>query len=401
MAIYNYKAKTTDGDIRRGKIVALSESEVLSKLRRRELSPVKIQNVSNDLDVKLSLFLFKPKNKDLVIFSRQFSVMISAGVPVVESLRVMVDQTQNLFMQKMITQITAEVDGGAALSDALARYPKFFSYFFVNIVRSGETSGKLDEVLNYLADEMEKNYDMSKKFSGAMVYPAFIISALGGVAVMLLVFVIPQLTSVLSETGAALPLSTRIVLGASSFLKKYLIFLIIGLATLIFLIRAYIRTPQGTRRADELLLRLPIFGDLFNKIYLIRFTRSLSTLLKGGVTITRALEVSGAVAGNTVYQDLIRRTLLSINDGRSISSVMEASNQIPKMVPQMIAIGERTGKLDMVLDKVTDFYAREVSNKLNNLSTLLEPVIMVVLGVGVAVMVAAVIMPMYNMASQF
>jgi type IV pilus assembly protein PilC len=401
MAIYYYKAKNQDGRSRSGHLVALSENEALGKLRRRELSPVKIRDVSRDLDTRISLFLFKPKNKDLVIFSRQFSVMISAGVPVVESLKVMVDQSSNLYMQRMITQITSEVDGGATLSDALGKHPKFFSYFFINIVRSGETSGKLDEVLNYLADEMEKNYDMNKKFSGAMIYPAFIISALGGVAVMLMVFVIPQLTSVLTETGTVLPLSTRVVLAVSGFFQKYLILLIISLGTLIFLIRAYIRTPQGTRYADELLLRLPIFGDLFNKIYLIRFTRSLSTLLKGGVTITRALEVAGAVAGNTVYQDLIKKTLLSINDGRSISSVMEASSQIPKMVPQMVSIGERTGKLDMVLDKVTDFYSREVTNKLNNLSTLLEPIIMVVLGVGVAVMVAAVILPMYNMASQF
>ena len=216
-----------------------------------------------------------------------------------------------------------------------------------------------------------------------------------------MVYIIPQLMSVVTESGASLPISTRIVLAVSQFLQKYLIFLIIGLAALIFSARAYIRTPKGRHQADELLLHLPIFGDLFNKIYLIRFTRSLSTLLKGGVTITRALEISGAVAGNAVYKDLIGLTLTSISDGRPISSVMEASEEIPKMVPQMMAIGERTGKLDMVLDKITDFYSREVSNKLNNLSTLMEPIIMVILGVGVAIMVAAVLMPMYNMASQF
>ncbi|MCX6795818.1 MAG: type II secretion system F family protein [Candidatus Falkowbacteria bacterium] len=401
MAVYSYSAKNSEGRRKHGRIVAMSENDAAAKLGRRELSPIKIRDISRDIDTRLLLLLSRPKNKDLVVFSRQFSVMISAGVPIVESLKVMVDQAENLYMQKMIIQITSDVDGGATLSDSLAKYPKFFSYFFVNIVRSGETSGKLDEVLDYLADEMEKNYDMSKKFSGAMIYPAFIISALGGVAVMLMVFIIPQLTAVLTESGAALPVSTRMVLWLSDFLRKYLIFLVIILVAIVFLFRAYIKTPQGKRKTDQLLLRLPIFGDLFNKIYLIRFTRSLSTLLKGGVTITRALEVSAAVAGNMVYQDLIRLTLASINDGRPISSIMEASDRIPKMVPQMMAIGERTGKLDMVLDKVTDFYSREVSNKLNNLSILMEPIIMVVLGVGVAVMVAAVILPMYNMASQF
>ena len=276
--IYSYRAKNSDGKTKGGRLVALSESDAIGKLRRRDLAPFKVREISNDLETKISLFLFKPKTKDLVVFSRQFSVMISAGVPIVESLRVMVDQTENLYLQKMIVQITTDVDGGANLSDALAKYPKFFSYFFVNIVRSGETSGKLDEVLDYLADEMEKNYDMSKKFSGAMIYPAFIITALGGVAVMLMIFIIPQLTEVLSETGTELPIATKIVLAVSHFLQNYIIFLIIGLVAAVFLFRAYIKTPGGKRTTDQILLRLPIFGDLFNKIYLFRFTRSLSTL---------------------------------------------------------------------------------------------------------------------------
>lgn len=401
MAIYSYQARNINGKNKRGRIVALSENDAVGKLNRRNLSPYRLKEISNAIETKLTLFLFKPKTKDLVIFSRQFSVMISAGVPVVESLRVMVDQTENLYFQKMIIQITADVDGGTVLSDALAKYPKFFSYFFINIVRSGETSGKLDEVLNYLADETEKNYDMNKKFSGAMIYPAFIICALGGVAVMLMVFVIPGLTDVLAESGTELPLATRIVMSVSKFFQDYIIFIAIGIAILIFLFRAYVKSPKGKETTDKILLKLPIVGNLFSKIYLIRFTRSLSTLLKGGVTITKSLEVAGAVAGNTVYKELIRDTLLAINDGHPISSVLEASNEIPKMVPQMMAIGERTGKLDMVLDKVTDFYSREINNKLDNLSTLLEPIIMVVLGVGVAVMVAAVILPMYTMATAF
>src|SRR5574344_1064679 len=241
--IYSYSAKNSEGKKRYGRLVAFSESDALGKLRRRDLAPYKIREISNDLETKISLFIFKPKTKDLVIFSRQFSVMISAGVPVVESLRVMVDQTKNLYLQKMILQIAADVDGGANLSDALSKYPKFFSYFFINIVRSGETSGKLDEVLNYLADEMEKNYDMNKKFTGAMIYPAFIISALGGVAIMLMVFVIPNLTEVLSETGTELPIATKIVLAISRFLQDYLIFLAIALVALIFLFRAYLKTP--------------------------------------------------------------------------------------------------------------------------------------------------------------
>lgn len=399
--IYRYKAKNKAGRNVFGKVVALSEGEATAKLRRRELSPTSLRDVSSSFLVKAQIFIFPPRGKDLVVFSREFAVMISANVPIVESLLVMIDQTENLALQKMIAAIAFDVDSGALLSDALAKHSRFFSYFYVNMVRSGETSGKLDEVLNYLADESEKNYDMNRKFKGAMVYPIFIISGLVGVSILLMVFVIPQLTSILTETGMALPLSTRIVIGTSKFLQSYWLFVLAAVFAAVFGMKAYSRTKVGKKQLDILLLRLPIFGPLFNQIYLIRFTRSLSTLLKGGVTITKALEISSSIAGNYVYQELIQKTLAAINDGRPISSAFEASKQVPKMIPQMMSIGERTGKLDSVLDKVTDFYSREASNRLNNLSTLIEPIIMVVLGIGVAIMVSAVILPMYNMATQF
>lgn len=402
MPIYKYKAtKNSTGRAKSGLLVGLGESEVVNRLRHLDLNLTSLADVSDSLEVKMNLFINPIKVKDLVIFSRQFAVMISANMPVVESLIILIDQTNNISLKNLIADIAFEVDSGALLSDAFAKRPKVFSEFFVNIIKSGETSGKLDEVLTYLADEMEKSYDMTSKIKGAMIYPVFILVGLSGVGVVLMVYVIPNLTSVMLETGMKLPLSTRIIIAISDFMRNYLILIALVLVGLVMAVRYYIKTPLGRYQLDTIKLKTPVFGKLFKYIYLMRFTRSLSTLLKGGVSISRSLEITSNVVGNVVYRDLILETLESINDGNPFSTVMEASPDVPKMVPQMLSIGERTGRLDSVLDKVTDFYGRESSAMLANLSALMEPLIMVIMGLGVGVVVAAVLMPMYNMASQF
>lgn len=401
MPIFKYQAEDANGKIKRGQVVGLTEAEAFSRLRKQDLNPTEVIDVTDTFESRIALFINPIKTKDLVIFARQFSVMISASVTVTEALLILVDQTTNLSLKNMISEIAFEVDSGSFLSDAFAKRPKIFSDFFVNIVRSGESSGKLDEVLNYLADEMEKSYDMTAKIKGAMIYPVFILTALVGVAFVLMIYVIPNLTSMLTESGAELPFATRVVIGASNFMSDYIILILLFIAGLVFLIRLYLKTYGGRRNIDIVKLKMPIFGKLFQYIYLMRFTRSLATLLKGGVTITRSLEITAEVVGNMIYRELILETLEAINDGDSLASIMKNSNYVPKMVPQMIAVGEKTGKIDTVLDRVTEFYARESSNMLDNLSKLMEPLIMVIMGIGVGIMVAAVILPMYNMASQF
>ncbi|MHB8904372.1 MAG: type II secretion system F family protein [Patescibacteria group bacterium] len=401
MAIFKYRAETPAGKIKNGTIVGLSDNDVTLKLRKKDLNVIYLSDATNSLEAKILKLINPIATKDLVIFSRQFSVMISANVPVVESLMILIDQTNNISLRDMISDIAFEVDSGAFLSDAFSKRPKIFSEFFVNIVRSGESSGKLDEVLEYLADEMEKSYDMIAKIKGAMIYPIFITSGLVGVGIVLMVYVIPNLTAILTETGAALPISTRIVIGTSQFLQKYLVLIIIILIVLGIAIKYYLKTYGGRRQWDIIKLKMPVFGKLFKYIYLMRFTRSLSTLLKGGVTITKSLEITADVVGNIIYRELILDTLDAINDGNPLAQVLEASNYVPKMVPQMISVGEKTGKIDSVLDRITSFYARETNNMLDNLSKLMEPAIMVLMGVGVGIMVAAVLLPMYNLASQF
>ncbi len=401
MSIFKYSAERSDGRKKSGRIVAVSENDAFSRLRKKDLTLKSLVDVSSALETKINRFISPIKAKELVVFTRQLSVMISANVPVVEALLVLVEQTNNLSLQAMIADIAFEVDSGAFLSDAFARRPKVFSDFFVNIIRSGETSGKLDEVLNYLADEMEKSYDINSKVKGAMIYPIFVIAALVAVGIILMVYVIPNLTAILTETGAELPISTRIVIAMSEFLQKYLILVILFIAGLIAAVKFYARTYSGGRVLDMMKLKAPIFGKLFQYIYLMRFARSLSTLIKGGVTITRSLEIVAEVVNNKIYRELILETLESINDGNPLSQVFETSIYIPKMVPQMMSVGEKTGKIDVVLDKVNAFYTRESANMLDNLSKLMEPIIMVIMGVGVGVMVAAVLLPMYNLASQF
>ncbi len=345
-------------------------------------------------------FFNRVKVKDLVIFSRQLAVMVSATLPVVQALRILVKQTEAVRLKIIISEVADAVDGGARLSDALGRYKDVFSHFYVSMIRSGETAGKLDEVLNYLADQQEKDFDLISKTRGAMIYPAFILSGLLVVGIVMMVFVIPKLTEVLTETGTKLPITTRLLIGTSSFMSNYwyiLVLLIGGAAAGLYYYR---KSEAGHKQTDYIILKLPIFGPLiFQKLFLVRFTRSLSTLLSGGVSLPEALKITSEVVGNEVYKDVIVKTIKEVEDGNSIASVFLTSNVVPNMVSQMLAVGEQTGRIDAVLTKLSEFYTREVDNAVGNLVTLIEPLILMLMGVVVGVMVSAILLPMYNLAS--
>jgi len=402
MAIFKYKSSDQDGKPIGGLIEAVNEKMAAEVLQEKGLSIISLEKqaeVRKSIDIMA--LLNRVKMKDIVVFSRQFSVMVSANVSLVQALRILVEQTENVTLKMIVSEVADEVDSGSRLSDALGKRPKVFSNFYVNVIRSGETSGKLDEVLNYLADEMEKDYDMMSKIKGAMIYPIFVFFGLGAVGVVMMVFVVPKLTAILTETGAALPIATRILIGISKALSSYWWIILIVIGGLAAGIRFYLNKPGGRRQFDLLKLKLPVFGKLFQRIYLVRFTRSMNTLIIGGVTITKSLKIASEVVGNEIYKELIQKTGEAVEDGGPISSVFIESKEIPKMVSQMMSIGEKTGKLDIILGRVTDFYSREINNIVANLMTLMEPLIMVVMGVAVGLMVAAIILPMYNMASEF
>ncbi len=400
MPIYKYKAINKEGKKTSGLVDAVSEDIAIEIIRDRggEITSIREEKQRQEIDLP---FLNRIKVKDIVIFSRQFSVLISAGVSLVQSLKLMVDQTANLKFKKIVTDVANEVDAGAKLSDSLGKRPEVFSNFYVSVVRSGESSGKLEDVLGYLADEMEKDYDMASKIKGAMIYPIFIFCGLGAVGAIMMIYVVPKLTAIMEETGGELPMATRVLIAVSHFMSGYWWLLLIILAGIGGGIRYAAKTPTGKRLMDIILLKLPIFGRLFHRIYLVRFSRSLSTLLVGGVSLSKGLEITANVVSNSVYRHLIDETRKEVEDGNSLAMVFSESKDVPIMVSQMLAIGEKTGKLDVILGRITDFYTREINNMVANLMTLMEPIIMVFLGVGVGMMVAAIIMPMYNMANQF
>lgn len=401
MAIFKYKALTEDKKTVSGLVDAASEELAIDTLKEKNLTIVSLIQESAESGGRFSFILDRVKPKDLVTFSRQLSVLISANVALVQALKILVEQTENIKFKMILSEITDEIDEGSQFSTALLKRPDVFSSFFTNVVKSGETSGKLDEVLNYLADELEKDYDMQGKIKGAMIYPAFVMVLMLGVGIVMMVFVVPQLVEVLEQSGVALPLPTKILIALSDFMVSYWWLLLGGIIGLFVGYRWAKRNPKFKRIMDTVVLRMPVFGPLFQNIYLVRFTRSLQTLIIGGVNISKALGIVAEVVSNSVYSDLILQSKHEVEDGNSISSAFKDNKNVPKIVPQMMNVGEKTGKLDEVLRRITDFYSREINNTVANLMVLMEPAIMVMMGIGVGIMVAAIILPMYQMASGY
>jgi len=399
MPYFRYKATDEINQTAEGMIQAASQDVAAEMLADQNLTIISLTEEKISFFERSLKVLNRVKIKDLVVFSRQLSVIVSATIPLVQGLKILVTQTESPVLKAIISEVADDVEGGAKLSAALSRHPDAFDDFFVNIIRSGETSGKLDEVLNYLADQQERDYDLSAKIRGAMIYPVFIVSGLVIVGALMMIFVIPQLTSILQETGATLPVTTRILIGTSNFLVSFWWLLFIIIVGAVFGFRILVKTKQGRYYWDNFKLRLPVFGKLFQEIILVRFTRSLHTLTTGGVSLTKSLEIVSVVVDNVVYKELIKETSREVEDGNPIATVFLRSKQVPIMVSQMLNLGEKTGRLDEILDKLANFYSREVSNMVANLVTILEPLVMMLMGAAVAILVSAIILPMYSLAS--
>lgn len=401
MPIFSYKAKDKQGKITEGRVDAPSESVAAEVLTEKGLDLLVLTRAAKVSWLQfLEKFLNRISARDLVIFTRQLSVMISANVPLVQALRVMVRQTSNEKLRVVLADIANEVDGGARLSQALSHFPQVFDELFVNIVKSGETSGRLDEVLNYLADEEEKDYNLYKKIQGIMIYPLIIFGGLLIVGGLMIILAVPKLVAFFREADVELPLATRALIAFSDFLVNYWWLVILLIVVIALLLRVYLKTDKGGRQLDYLKLKLPAFGKLYQKIYLVRFARSLATLISGGVRITNSLKISAGVVKNKVYYDLIMRTAKEVEDGNSISVVFSQSKDVPLMVSQMLVIGEETGKVDQVLDRMASFYAREIDNMVDNLVSLIGPIVIIFMGILVLIIFAAVILPMYQLAGQ-
>lgn len=400
MPIFEFQAKKKDGSSFTGTVEAPNEEAVFKLLSDKQYYPLVVRKKSKGIGGNINItFLTRIKVKDLVIFARQLAVMSEATVPLVQALRILVDQTENEKLKKIIADVGDEVDGGSKFSQALAKHEKVFGNFFISMIRSGETSGRLDEVLNYLADQQEKDYDLMSKVRGAMIYPAFIISSLIVVGFVMMIFVVPKMTDILTQAGSELPLPTKILIFTSDFMVSYWWLVLGGMVGLAVGLKFGIRNKKFKKLWDLLQLKVPVFGNLLQRIYLVRVTRSLVTLVQGGVPLPQALEITSAIVGNQVYRDLLDETKKEVDDGNPLASVFLRSKHVPAMVSQMMNLGEQTGRLDQVLSKLTDFYSREIENLVANLVSLIEPMIMIIMGVAVGGMVAAIILPMYSVAT--
>jgi len=395
---FNYIARNSAAEVETGQISASSQAEAIENLHGRNLVVLSCRPVISMPFWLKDIKIKSVKQKELVVFSRQLSALFSAKVPLVTALRALARQQQNYYFKEIIFEIANDVEAGFILSKSLSKHPKEFSAFYINLVKSGEVSGNLESVLIYLADHLEKQYYLATRVRNAMIYPAFVFLGFLVVAVLMLILVIPNLTSILEETGQQLPLTTRMIIGLSNLLASWgwLIFLVLAGAG-IFAWR-YVKTPQGRRMLDVIKLKMPLFGDIFRKVYIARFTENFSTLLHGGVPVLQALQVAGDVVGNVVFSEIIFKAKEGVRVGNTISSVLESSSEIPPMVSQMIATGEKIGQLEFVLEKVATFYKQEVDDVVNTISVLIEPILIVVLGIGVAILLVAILMPIYNLA---
>ena len=392
MPAFTYTARTVNGDLKTATIEAPSREDVVAQLRRQRLSVVKVDEESKPKRAKGSI-----KMRDIVIFTRQFSTMINAGLPLVQALDILAKQTENKVLADVTRAVVFDVESGHTVADALAKHPKAFSDLSVNMVAAGEAGGILDTILMRLATFMEKNDALVRKVKGAMIYPGVIMSVAGFAILVLLLFVIPVFEDMFASVGLPLPLPTRIVIAMSKFLKNYWWLIGAAIGAGAYLFKKYYATSSGMLVVDRILLHVPILGDVLRKSAVSRFTRTLGTLISSGVSILDGLEITAKTAGNRVIQDAIMQSRASIAGGDTIAAPLQKSAVFPNMVISMIAVGEQTGGLDEMLTKIADFYDEEVDAAVGGLLSLLEPIMIVFLGVVVGGMVVAMYLPIFDM----
>ncbi|HSM16563.1 MAG TPA: type II secretion system F family protein [Gemmatimonadales bacterium] len=395
MPLYEYTAKNSSGQIMKGQLDAPSKDDVVNHIRKNRMILVSVREAPKSIN--LSFGAKRITTRDTVIFTRQFATMINAGLPLVQSLNILAQQTENKALKDVTRTVVYDVEAGNTLADALSKHPKAFSDLYVNMVAAGEAGGILDTILLRLAVFLEKNDALIRKVKGALVYPGVILTVAGAAIAILLIFVIPTFQSMFASVGMELPLPTRIVIGASDMLLGYWWAAIGILVALTFAVRAYYRTDSGRLRIDQMLLSSPVLGDMLRKSAVSRFTRTLGTLISSGVSILDGLEITAKTAGNQVIHNAVMESRQSIAGGETIAGPLEKSRVFPPMVISMIAVGEQTGGLDEMLAKIADFYDEEVDVAVSALLSLMEPVMIVVLGVIVGGMVVAMYLPIFDM----
>jgi type IV pilus assembly protein PilC len=395
MPSYSWKGKGKGGKIQQGVIAAENKEAVVAMLRKQQVLVTAVTEKGKE--IALPKFGGGVKQKEIAIFTRQFSVMIDAGLPLVQCLEILGSQQKNRMFQKVLFEVRQDVESGSTLADSLRRHPKVFNDLFCNMIAAGEAGGILDTILQRMSTYIEKRVKLQAAVRSAMIYPSAVITIAVGVVVIILWKVIPTFAALFEGLGAQLPLPTRVTIAVSNFLGRYMWLIVLVIGAGVFGLFQYRRTHKGKRHIDRIVLKLPVLGMLMRKIAVARFCRTLGTLLTSGVPILDGLEITARTSGNSIVEDAIMATRKSIEEGKTIAQPLEETDVFPPMVIQMISVGEQTGALDAMLSKIADFYEDEVDEAVENLMALLEPAMILFLGVMIGGIVISMYMPMFSL----
>lgn len=399
---FNYKARTKEGELQVGNVEAADRDGATSILLSHGLFVLSVEEVSeSNIFDRVANFFRRVKFKDLMIFTRQLATLLASQVPLADSLANVYRQVTNPTLKETIAEIGRDVDAGFSFSQALEKHPNIFSNFYVNMVKSAEVTGRLSEVLNFLADYLEKQSILLSKVKNALIYPVFVIVLFIVVVLVMVTVVLPQITPIFEESNVELPFFTKILLFVGTAISKWWWIVLLVLGVLAIMLIDYFQTKEGQAVFDEVSLRLPVIGPLFQKMYIARFAESSRVLIKGGLTIPQAIEISARTVGNVVYQDLLEQAAEQIRKGQLLSRILATMPEFPPLVSQLVSVGESTGRLETLLEKINNFYSREVEDMVNNLVTLIQPALMMGIGIMVAMLFASILLPLYNLSRVF
>jgi len=403
MPVFAYEGKTRQGEMKKGTIEAPNQAVAMARLRQLQIVPKKVREKGKGFgiskDFQIPGLAPRVTDKDIVVFTRQFATMIDAGLPLVQCLEILGGQSPNPTFKKVILDIKKTVEGGSTFADAIRKHPKIFDELFVNLIAAGEVGGILDTIMNRLAVYIEKAMKLKKRIKGAMVYPAVIMVVALGVVTILLLWVIPVFSQMFDDMGGTMPAMTLFVMNLSNWLQNNIIYILLGGGAAIVGFNFFYKWDKGRKIVDNLILKIPVIGDLIRKVAVARFTRTLGTMLSSGVPILDALDICSKTAGNRTIEAAISKTRVSISEGKNISAPLQETNVFPSMVVQMIAVGESTGALDTMLNKIADFYDDEVDAAVEALTALMEPALMVFLGIIIGGLVISMYLPIFSMAA--
>lgn len=399
--LFNYKAIDANGEIKEGTVDAISIDIAIASVQKRGLIISEIKPVEEISITKkyLSFWGQRVAQKDVVILSRQLATLFEAQVSALRIFKLISAEAENPVLRRALTEIADDLQGGSSISKALAKHPKIFSDFYINMVKAGEETGKLNDTFNFLADYLDRNYEVATKARNALIYPAFIVTVFIGVMILMFTLIVPKIAAILIDSGQDIPIYTKIVIAISNFLLNYGLFLVAALIIGGFFLIRFLRTAQGAYAWDQFRFAIPFVGELYRKLYLSTISDNLHTMIISGIPMLRALEITSATVTSDLYKQILTESMIAVKGGKSLSLSFSQYKEIPGILVQMIKVGEESGELGSILKTMAKFYQREVINAVDTLVSLIEPVMIVLLGLGVGTLLASVLLPIYNIAS--